>query len=57
MVRGKCIFLSVYDIIETIISIKKYAEENKDTFRVIEVESRFTSDPPISDITFKIVIR
>ena len=57
MVRGKCVFLEVSDIIDTIELIKQYVKKNKSRFKIIEIESRFTNDiTPISDVTLKIVI-
>ena len=55
MVRGKCVFLEISDILETVKSIKDFI--NKDSrFSIEEIESRFTNDIPISDVTLKIVI-
>ncbi len=56
MVRGKCVFLEVSDIIDTIESIKQYVKKNEPRFKIIEIESRFTNLTPISDVTLKIVI-
>ena len=56
MVRGKCVFLEVSDIIDTIDSIKKYVKKHESRFKIIEIESRFTNPTPISDVTLKIVI-
>ena len=60
MVRGKCTFAKIEDIIETIISIKAYVEKQKiidpQKFRILEIESRFTKPIPISDITLKIAL-
>jgi hypothetical protein len=57
MVRGKCVFSSIEDIIETVDKIKKYANDNPTNFRLIEVESRFNNKIPISDVTLKIAIQ
>ena len=60
MVRGKCTFSKIEDIIETIANIKKYVDKQKVTdpkkFRILEIESRFTKPIPISDITLKIAL-
>jgi hypothetical protein len=62
MVRGKCVFLSVSDIITTIKSIQAFiqkdSEKHKDKprFRITEIESRFGNPVPISDVTLKIAI-
>ena len=55
MVRGKCVFLEVSDIIETVKSIKKFVSKDS-RFTIEEIESRFTNKIPISDVTLKIVI-
>ena len=55
MVRGKCVFLQVADIIETIKSIKDFVRKDS-RFTIEEIESRFTNATPISDVTLKIVI-
>jgi len=56
MVRGKCIFSSIEDIIETVYKIKKYVADNSGSYRLIEVESRFNNPIPISDVTLKIAL-
>lgn len=60
MVRGKCTFSKIEDIIETIENIKEYVKESHKTepkkFRILEIESRFTKPIPISDITLKIAL-
>ena len=56
MVRGKCIFSSIEDIIETVNKIKKYVADNANSYRLIEVESRFNNPIPISDVTLKIAL-
>lgn len=60
MVRGKCIFSKIEDIIETIDSIKKYVKKERSIhpgrYRILEVESRFTKAIPISDVTLKIAL-
>lgn len=56
MVRGKCIFSSIEDIIDTVAKIKKYIKDHSQNYKLIEVESRFTNPIPISDITLKIVL-
>ena len=60
MVRGKCGFSDIEDILNTIQDIKKYIHQknlkNPGILKLLEVESRFTRSPPISDITLKIVI-
>ena len=56
MVRGKCIFSSIEDIIETVNKIKKYVAVNANSYRLIEVESRFNNKIPISDVTLKIAL-
>ena len=57
MVRGKCIFNSIEDIIETVYKIKKYVADNAHSYKLIEVESRFSNKTPISDVTLKIAIK
>lgn len=60
MVRGKCTFSKIEDIIETIESIKAYVKKFEKTdpkkYRILEIESRFTKSIPISDITLKIAL-
>ena len=55
MVRGKCVFLQVSDIIDTVKSIKDFVSKDS-RFTIEEIESRFTNTTPISDVTLKIVI-
>lgn len=55
MVRGKCVFLEVSDIIHTVKSIKDFVSKDS-RFTIEEIESRFTNTTPISDVTLKIVI-
>lgn len=55
MVRGKCIFLEIGDIIETVNDIKRFVKED-DRFGLTEIESRFTNKVPISDVTLKIIL-
>ena len=55
MVRGKCVFLEISDILETVKSIKDFIQKDS-RFTIEEIESRFTNDTPISDVTLKIVI-
>jgi hypothetical protein len=55
MVRGKCVFLEISDIIETVKSIKDFIGRDS-RFTIEEIESRFTNETPISDVTLKIVI-
>ena len=57
MVRGKCVFLSVNDIIDTIADIQKFVEKKGKDMRIIEIENRFKCDIPISDVTLKIAIK
>ena len=57
MVRGKCVFLEVEDIILTVNQIKEFVRNDpKRRFRITEIESRFTNPQPISDVTLKIAI-
>ena len=56
MVRARCVFLRITDIIETVAAIKRFAEDEADLFRVLEVQSRFGLKVPISDVTLKIAI-
>ena len=60
MVRGKCIFLNVEDIIAAIVEIKNFIEEKNAAgtavYHLTEIESRFTKKVPISDVTLKIAI-
>ncbi len=55
MLRGKCVFLKISDIIETVKSIKEFVK-NDPRFSIEEIESRFTNSTPISDVSLKIVI-
>ena len=55
MVRGKCVFLEVTDIIQTVNSIKEFVSRDS-RFALAEIESRFTNPLPISDVTLKIII-
>jgi hypothetical protein len=57
MVRGKCIFNSIEDIIQTVNKIKRYAIDNPNSYRLIEVESRFNNKIPISNVTLKIAMQ
>ena len=57
MVRGKCVFLEVEDIIQTVNQIKEFVKNDpKKRYRITEIESRFTNPRPISDVTLKIAI-
>ena len=60
MVRGKCTFSNIEDILETITKIINYVDssqtKNPKKFRILEIESRFTKPIPISDITLKIAL-
>ena len=57
MVRGKCVFLEVEDIILTVNQIKEFVKNDpRNRFRITEIESRFTNPQPISDVTLKIAI-
>lgn len=57
MLRGKCVFTSIPDIIRTIEKIKAFVlKDEKKRFRIVEIESRFTNKVPISDVTMKIAI-
>ena len=55
MVRGKCTFGKIQDIIETVGSINKFLG-NHASYRILEIESRFTNPIPISDITLKFAL-
>lgn len=55
MVRGKCVFLEVADIIETVNDIKRFVEEDN-RYGIGLILSRFTNKIPISDVTLKIVV-
>ncbi len=55
MVRGKCVFLEVGDIIHTVNLIKKFVANNP-RFGIAQIESRFNNPTPISDVTLKIVL-
>ena len=55
MVRGKCVFIEVEDIIETVNDIKRFVARDG-RFGLAEIESRFTNPIPISDVTLKIVL-
>ena len=57
MVRGKCVFLEVEDIILAVNQIKEFVKNDpKKRYRITEIESRFTNPQPISDVTLKIAI-
>ena len=62
MVRGKCTFLQLSDILSTIQDIKSFVNRQKQStdtthkYRIISVENRFTRKVPISDITLKIAL-
>ncbi len=57
MLRGKCVFLKVSDIIKTVNKIKEFVGENKSKFTILKIENRFKhKDNPISDVTLKIII-
>jgi hypothetical protein len=57
MVRGKCVFLEISDIIKTIDQIKAFVQKDeKKRYRITEIESSFTNKLPISDVTLKIAI-
>lgn len=53
-------FVKIQDIIETIEKIKQFVESEEEIhpnrYRILEIESRFTNDIPISDITLKIAL-
>ena len=55
MVRGRCVFLKVEDIIETVNEIKRFVKKDS-RFGIKEIESRFTNPTPISEVTLQIVI-
>lgn len=55
MLRGKCVFLDISDIIYTVNSIKDFVKKDP-RFSLGEIESRFTNKIPISDVTLKIII-
>ena len=58
MVRGKCVFLEVEDIILAVNQIKEFVKNDpKKRYRITEIESRFTNPQPISDVTLKIAIK
>lgn len=55
MLRGKCTFVSLSDIIETVTDIKHYIAQNPDEkLKIIQVEDRFSRKTPISDVTLKL---
>ena len=60
MVRAKCTFVNMEDIIDTVYKIKGFVDtenaKQKDRYRLIEIESRFNKKTPISDITLKVVL-
>ena len=60
MVRGKCTFSKIEDILETIEKIKEYVGKSKrrdpKKYRILEIESRLNKPIPISDITLKIAL-
>ncbi len=55
MVRGKCVFLQIGDIVQAVNSIKQFVKKNP-KFGLKQVENRFVKKIPISDVTLKIVI-
>ena len=57
MVRGRCVFSNLNDIIQTVLAIREFVSRNKTIFRILETESRFTLKIPISDVTLKIAIK
>ena len=57
MVRGKCVFLEINDIILVVEQIKAFVKRDKNNrYQITEIESRFTNKIPISDVTLKIAI-
>ena len=56
MVRGKCIYKKIDDVIEVVKKIKHFVSRSEGKYRILEVESRFTNPIPISDITLKIAL-
>ena len=57
MVRGKCVFMEVEDIIKTVDQIKAFVHRDEQKrYRITEIESRFTNPTPISDVTLKIAL-
>lgn len=55
MLRGKCVFIDVSDIIYTVNCIKDFVKKDS-RFALGEIESRFSNKIPISDVTLKIII-
>ncbi len=56
MIRGKCVFLEIGQIIQAINQIKKFVKKNP-KFGIKQIENRFAiKQTPISDVTLKIVI-
>jgi hypothetical protein len=55
MIVGRCVFLKLSDILETINSIKKFIKKDN-RFSLKSVESRFIYTNTSSDVTLKIVI-
>ncbi len=55
MLVGRCVFLKLSDILETINSIKKFIKKDN-RFALKSVESRFIYTNTSSDVTLKIVI-
>jgi hypothetical protein len=56
MLRGRCVFNSIEDIRQTVNKIKRYVNDNVNSYRIVQIESRFGKRPPISDVTLKIAI-
>ena len=56
MVRGKCVFLNISDILETVGLIVQFVKRNSATYKILEIESRFNLPIPISDVTLKVAI-
>ena len=57
MVRGRCIFRSLSDIIQTVKTIEDYTTNHATVFRILEIKSWLSLEVPISDLTLKIAIR
>ena len=55
MLRGKCVFLDISDLIKALNSIKAFVKKDS-RFALSDIYTRFTNEIPISDVTLKIII-
>jgi len=57
MIRGECIFSSIKDIVITVSKIKNYIADHPHSYKLIEVESRFKNETPMSGVTLIIALK